>query len=226
MLNRLFNVKTILLCIFAAITSAGYFLLNGSQSTGYELTTFIDKTIPFCSYFVIPYIFWYLYMFIIIGYFVFAKQKNPESILLCLSSQAIILSIIFWAFPTMMHRPNIQIHNILDNIVSLIYKLDAPYNCFPSMHVTGCMIATLFFVRHCKRPILQYSSIITCTLILLSTLFIKQHYFYDVIGGIALAIPLFIFWEYYSANVWIAVKHYLCFRRNLPSKFGTKNAAA
>ena len=75
--------------------------------------------------------------------------------------------------------------------VSLVYSLDQPLNAFPSLHVAIPVIATLFiYLRNRKLGI--YLLPVTM-LVILSTVFIKQHAVFDVVGGLILAFGVFRF---------------------------------
>ncbi len=69
--------------------------------------------------------------------------------------------------------------------LSVVYSLDTPTNCFPSMH---CLFAYLVFRQSLRTPDAKTWFKVFCgvcaALICLSTLFVKQHVIADVIGGI------------------------------------------
>jgi membrane-associated phospholipid phosphatase len=67
-----------------------------------------------------------------------------------------------------------------------LYASDPPYNCFPSLHVAHSFVSALACFR-VHRPV-GILAMIVATLVALSTLFTKQHYVLDVIGGVALAL--------------------------------------
>ena len=65
------------------------------------------------------------------------------------------------------------------------YASDKPLNAFPSLHVGMSTLATLFVYR--KRKKLGLAVLPVTVLIILSTVFIKQHVLLDVAGGLVLA---------------------------------------
>jgi membrane-associated phospholipid phosphatase len=67
----------------------------------------------------------------------------------------------------------------------LLYDMDPPVNCFPSLHVAHSFVGALAVWRLHVR--LGAVALACATVVGLSTLFTKQHYVLDVIGGIALA---------------------------------------
>lgn len=82
-----------------------------------------------------------------------------------------------------------------------LYDSDPPYNCFPSIHVAHSFVSALACYRvHRGLGLLATAC---ATLVAISTLFTKQHYVADVIGGVFLAcVAYWIFLRGYSrANV-------------------------
>ena len=71
------------------------------------------------------------------------------------------------------------------HVPELAYESDIRYNCFPSLHVAQCFIAALV----CHRVHRGVGAVAGAWagLVALSTLFTKQHYVLDVVGGVALA---------------------------------------
>lgn len=75
----------------------------------------------------------------------------------------------------------------------VLYSIDAPYNCFPSLHVAYSFVAA-FACRRVHRGV-GNAALVWAALIGVSTLFTKQHYVVDVIAGVAagcLAYVLFL----------------------------------
>lgn len=67
-----------------------------------------------------------------------------------------------------------------------LYDADPPYNCFPSIHVAHSFVSALA----CRRVhrTLGRVAIVSAVLVAISTLFTKQHYVVDAIGGAVLAV--------------------------------------
>jgi membrane-associated phospholipid phosphatase len=67
-----------------------------------------------------------------------------------------------------------------------IYFFDSPANCLPSLHVANSFLATLHWFRRSSGKFWFY--IFWTLIICASTLTTKQHYFYDVVGGLLVAV--------------------------------------
>ena len=80
--------------------------------------------------------------------------------------------------------------NIFTRLVAEIYRTDTPTNILPSIHVFNSL-AVYFAIHHCQalkdRKWLQRGALILSVLIILSTMFIKQHSVLDVVLAFGLA---------------------------------------
>lgn len=93
---------------------------------------------------------------------------------------------VFLGYPTVTSRPEeFAGDGFLDWTLSIIYESDIRYNCFPSLHVAQCFLAAL--VCHRVHRGLGAVAAVWAGLVALSTLFTKQHYVLDVLGGMLLA---------------------------------------
>ena len=86
-------------------------------------------------------------------------------------------------------RPDNIPDNIFGKLVAVLYATDTTTNVFPSIHVYNS-IAVHTALSKCKalkeHKYIVNASLILCILICMSTIFLKQHSVYDVIGGIVL----------------------------------------
>ena len=95
----------------------------------------------------------------------------------------IMAHITFIIYPSMVLRPDINVTGLTSWILDFTYKTDTPaINCLPSMHCIYCFVTSYYIIK-CKNmnikkriPIVIFSA-----LIVLSTLFVKQHILEDVI---------------------------------------------
>jgi len=93
----------------------------------------------------------------------------------------------FLFFPTTYPRPVYpEVANpLVAFLMSLVGSYDTPNNCFPSMHV-AITAGTVYCLRYLSRKlVITYS--IWAIFIFISTLTTKQHYFVDILGGLAVA---------------------------------------
>ena len=160
----------------------------------YDFSIKLDSYIPFVSSFVVIYVLSYVLW--IIGFLVFAKESRS----LCnefFAAEFVCKTICLLCFviiPTTMTRANVPSGGVLNWLTNAVYSLDQPNNLFPSIH---CMESWICFrgALRCKKVHSMYSKVwfVLAILICMSTVFVKQHVFVDIIGGIVVAeIGLFL----------------------------------
>ena len=85
-------------------------------------------------------------------------------------------------------RPTtVELDNIFVDLVKQLYRADTPTNIFPSLHVynsIGACIAIMHSQRLKEYRWIQYASLVLGGLIILSTMFLKQHSVIDVVGNL------------------------------------------
>ncbi len=158
----------------------------------------LDDMIPFCEYFIIPYILWFAYMGVGMAYFLFKSPKQEfyklTFFLFVGMSICLLICTIYPNGHTM--RPEIDFDkNIFTRLVSFIYSADTNTNILPSIHVYGT-IGVHIAVSKCealkKYPAVKIVSAILATSICLSTVFLKQHSILDGFAAIILAAAMYI----------------------------------
>lgn len=180
--------KRALWSLFVPCISIIYPILNDRKVKSIDMETFVDKFIPFNKYFIIPYLSWYFYVGIFLILLCIVDEKNYYRLLISLICGMLISYTIFYIYPTHVTRPVIQDDDIFSNLVLLLYGRDNPINCFPSIHVLNSILVTIYVEKEekLKKSTKIIASVISLTIIL-STMFIKQHFFLDVAGGTLLA---------------------------------------
>lgn len=188
------EIKPIITTIsLVCIQSILYFISKLLQGDLNLVGNVIDTKIPFVPAFFIPYCIWYLMIFII-PYYLYCKDKDKfikytMAYILC----SMIGNIVFISYPSTVARPTVTGTDIFSLIAKFIYWIDTPTNCFPSLH---CAISMLFILYICESKntniITKISVCIISILIMLSTLFTKQHVIVDFISGDILALIVYL----------------------------------
>lgn len=169
-----------------------YFITKLFQNNPVYLNNVIDDRIPFIPSFVVFYVMWYLFLILIPLLILKYNKKVFDKYIVVSIVYAILEGIIFILFPTTMNRQPLVVTDISTWIVDIIYKVDTPVcNLFPSAH---CAFSILFIISvlDVKEVKKEYKIliIISSLLIILSTLFIKQHVTLDVLGAL-LIVPIY-----------------------------------
>lgn len=175
-------------------------LIFGSQ----EVLLFsspLDLQIPFCEWFVIPYVLWFPYIIFTMVLAIMSGKKG------FLHSCAIIYLSICIPMTFCLFVPNgipIELrpdfealgrNNPAIWLVKFIYLVDSPpRNCMPSMHVS--VSCALFFTILTNKQIPWRKWLIPCSfllsaLICAATVLIKQHSILDVYYGVIVAVSVF-----------------------------------
>lgn len=152
----------------------------------------VDDYIPFCEYFIIPYYLWFIFIAATVFYFAFINKNKKEywQLVFSLGIGMTLFIIISLVFPNGQElRPSLSGNDIFTQMVRYLYKVDTPTNVFPSIHVFNTVACCIAVFRHknfyFKRLVPTVMGILG-TLIVLSTIFLKQHTLLDVAGAIVL----------------------------------------
>ncbi|WP_040210322.1 phosphatase PAP2 family protein [Clostridium polynesiense] len=181
--------KEIILLMVYLITASMYIFFNKPDSIVYNLEIYIDKIIPFTKEFIIFYYSWYVFLPMVIISLYLKSREDYFKLLIGFSLGMLMCYLIYSIFQTTVPRPLIEENDFFSILTKKIYENDNPYNCFPSIHVFttayGCFVMRK---SNFKDSFLFRNSLnVLGILIILSTLFVKQHVFMDAIGGITAA---------------------------------------
>ena len=127
----------------------------------------LDDKIPFCEYFIIPYMLWFAYVASGIAYFFFKNKSEYYKLCAFLFTGMTIFLVISTVYPnghylrpTTFERDNIFVH-----AVQWLYSTDTPTNLFPSIHVynsLGINMAVWHSENFKKNKPVRYGSAILC----------------------------------------------------------------
>lgn len=194
-------VKRGMFAISIPLISIIYPILNQKRGEVSIINTYIDNFLPFNKYFVIPYIGWYLYVGIFVALVCILDEVRYYKLIASLCVGMGICYVIYYIFPTHVPRPVILENDFFSNLVKSIYSRDNPYNCFPSIHVLNSMLVAINVCAEEKmNSMIKIISSVTAILIILSTMFIKQHYIADAISAVALSYFLYFILEHINLN--------------------------
>lgn len=154
--------------------------------------TWVDDYIPFNEYFIVPYLLWFAYVAVGVGYFFFRNREDFYRLCAFLFAGMTVFLIVSTIYPNGHDlRPD---HLVADNLftqaVAWLYATDTPTNIFPSIHVynsLGIHIAVTHSECFRQKKGTKFVSFILCASIILSTMFLKQHSFFDVLTAFAMA---------------------------------------
>jgi len=162
-----------------------YFWLNRRPARYYWESKF-DKRIPLIPLFVLPYI---SLLPLICTSLYFLRGRELTVFLTAYLLANLSASLFWYLFPNGVRRPKVNTRSIFSKALGLLYANDQDTNGCPSGHVYGAVICTYFLTRIFLGDIFVLTAItLWGLLIILSTLFVKQHYIIDVFVGILWAV--------------------------------------
>jgi membrane-associated phospholipid phosphatase len=194
------SFKHLSLSLLVPVFHIFYLIQNCFKDNRLILSTKIDNFFPFTSFFIIPYELWFLFVTGGLILFAIIDHKYYYQLLSSILTGAAISYLLFYFYPTEIIRPVIHGNTLFDSMVKGYYIYDRPYNCFPSIHVLYTVIITLFVCKFFKNNYLRVAMFISCIIISISTLYVKQHYFIDVIAGALIGFILYLFFS--NSCVW------------------------
>ena len=194
-MHKFFSQKHtgVILAFFIFYLWAFHLLETRGVRTLHIIHTSLDDLIPFCEYFIVPYLLWFFYVAAAVVYFAFFQNNKKEYwqfvISLGIGMGAFLL--VSWCYPNGHNlRPVLEGEgNAFREMVKILYRVDTPTNILPSIHVFNSLAVAVALDR-CqslrKHLVLRKASWILSVLIILSTMFLKQHSVADVCWGTAL----------------------------------------
>lgn len=153
----------------------------------------IDRFIPLVEVFVIPYVSWFFFI-VIQMYSFYRKDRNAydEACTFLMTGMTAFL-VISTLLPNRqpLRLVDLPRENVLTTLIANLWRTDTPTNVFPSIHVFNSIAVELPLLRsdhaYYHRPLVRYGTLVWSVLIILSTLFIRQHSMFDVVTAVLLA---------------------------------------
>ena len=167
-----------------------FFLTKFFLRTPHLVGSSFDDRIPFLPGFIYIYILWY-FSLIVIPYYVYIKDKSSFfKYVVAIIISLVMCGIIYVIYPNSITRAEVTGTDLSSKLVKLIYFLDTPVNCLPSIH---CLYAYMFIfaIFDTKNESKLYIKIIITIFsiaVVFSTLFVKQHVIYDALAALIISI--------------------------------------
>ena len=187
--------------LFLLLGWIGYFILYLltenliPAESCYPVHCWLDDVVPFCEWFIIPYVSWYFLIIGSLAYFLFYSVDSFKKLQTYIIITQIIAMAVYVIFPTRQDlRPTVMYANPLTWIVNLIYSVDTNTGVCPSLHVAYSLGIASTWLREKSVPRWVRAAIIVwCGVICISVAFVKQHSVVDIFA----AIPMCLFAEWF-----------------------------
>jgi len=177
--------------IFFALVERG-----GVTSNFHPIYHPLDDLIPFCEYFLIPYLFWFVYLVGIHIYTLLFDVEAFKKMMYFIVITYTVTMVIYFIYPTCQElRPAVfERDNFLTRFIAGFYQFDTNTNVCPSIHVIGSVAVSLaaWNSRHFNTPKWRALFSVITFLVSISTVFLKQHSIVDVAAAIPVCIAGYI----------------------------------
>ncbi|MFI5368934.1 MAG: phosphatase PAP2 family protein [Spirochaetia bacterium] len=194
------NLFLILVVFYVLLNTIVYDWTGALYTRGFHLNTALDNLIPFAPEWAI----FYLYLFypvsvLTMAWFAFIEYRRGISLAFSLVLINLAADLVYVVFPvtTDIYREALLAHPLAGNpFAAAMYAhfgSDPSFNCFPSLHAAVSVICFYAWYRYARvKPnritrVIAIGMLIVAIGVVLSTLFVKQHYIADEIAGIILA---------------------------------------
>ncbi len=166
----------------------------------------LDDLIPFCEYFVIPYVGWYLLIVLSLLYFLLYNVDNFKNLQTYIIITQVVAMIIYIVFPNRQDlRPEILPRdNFFSDLIGFIYSKDTNTGVCPSLHVAYSLgIASTWLKEKNARGYTKAFVVIAVFFICISVAFVKQHSVLDIFAAIPVGIlaEIIVFRKYYKEKI-------------------------
>ena len=188
--------------LFLLLGWVGYFILYFltenliPSEKCYPVHCALDDVVPFCEWFVIPYVSWYLLIVGSMLYFLLYSVDSFKKMQTYIIITQIIAMVIYIIFPTRQDlRPDVfPRENFLTWLLGIIYAFDTNTGVCPSLHVAYSMGIASTWLREKSVPMwVRVAIAVWCGMICISVDFVKQHSVVDIFA----AIPVCLFAEWF-----------------------------
>ena len=151
----------------------------------------LDDMIPFCEWFLIPYLFWFVYL---VGMHLYTLLYDVDSFkrmmkYIILTYTIAIVTYLIWPTCQELRPTSFDRDNILTQFIAGFYQFDTNTNVCPSIHVIGSL-AVMEAGLWCKRlsKPCKAGFVAVAVLICISTVFMKQHSVLDVLAALPICL--------------------------------------
>ncbi len=151
----------------------------------------LDDLIPFCEYFLIPYVFWYVLIVASLLYFMLYNPENFKNLQKYIIITQVVAMIVYIIYPNRQDlRPEVFANdNVFTQLLGFIYSVDTNTGVCPSLHCAYSIgIASVWLSEKDAPRWVKPFVVIAAILICASTTFVKQHSIVDFFAAIPVCI--------------------------------------
>lgn len=163
----------------------------------------LDDIIPFCEWFLLPYVFWYALIVFSLGYFALYDVDSFKKLQTFIIITQVVAMAVYILYPNCQNlRPDeFSRDNFLTDCIGFLYAFDTNTGVCPSLHCAYSIgIASVWLKAKDVSKIWKAFVVIAVILICLSTMFIKQHSAVDFFAAlpVCLLAEILVFKVFYK----------------------------
>lgn len=180
----------IFMFLYTAVYFSAFSLLEATVKPKFIIHSPIDDLIPFCEYFIVPYLMWFFYVPAVLFYLVYNDRDSFWSMVKMMFVGNMLCLLIYAVFPNgVMPKNPTHADNIFAHMVNILYYTDTPTNVCPSIHVLDTLSAHIAlsrseYVKHNQGA--KLASFMFFIMICISTVTLKQHSILDIVASLVL----------------------------------------
>ncbi len=156
----------------------------------YAVYSPIDDYIPFCEIFLLPYLWWFIFMAGLLIYQLFYDVDAFKRCMKYIMFTYTVTLVIYVLFPNCQQlRPDtFERDNVLTRFMQAYYDYDTNTNVCPSLHVIGSLaiMSGGLYTKTLQKRAWKIYFVVTAVLICISTVFVKQHSVIDIFAALPL----------------------------------------
>lgn len=147
----------------------------------------LDDKIPFCEYFLVFYVGWYLLVFGSLAWYFFTDVENFRKLQTYIIITQVLAMAAYILFPSRQDlRPEVFARdNLFTHAAAFIYSFDTSTGVCPSLHVAYSLgILSVFWRDRDASRLWKAALTVLVVMICLSVCFVKQHSALDVLAAL------------------------------------------
>ena len=165
----------------------------------------LDDLIPFCEWFLIPYVFWYALIVISLGYFMLYNIESFKKLSKFIIITQLVAMAAYILYPTRQDlRPEVFVRdNLLTRCVAFLYSFDTNTGVCPSLHVAYSIGIASVWLKEKANVWWKAFVVFAVIMICLSTMFIKQHSAVDFFAAlpVCLLAEIVLYGKYWKNKI-------------------------
>lgn len=182
--------KSLLLILFLASGALYWLIDNPFQFPFHILALPIDEQMPLVGAFILPYLFFYPYLFLTIGYTWLRRERVYTMLMLGGILSLNIANLFYLMIPSQVYRSVVTPEqSLFAPLINWMHGALPPINAFPSEHTMGaCLLACAWVTLRSRwTPV----AVLLSAAIVCATVFLHQHFVVDLLCGSTFSILCF-----------------------------------